>query len=392
MPRLDRYGLATRTIHGQQQRDPFGSPHMPIYDTTTFAFDDTASLREVGEGKKRGGFYSRYGMNPTLYALEDVLAGLEGAEAALSFSAGMGAISALLLAHGKKGVVGYGEIYGGTLGLMAKGLPSLGYPVDLVLGDEGDALERRLRAGAGLVFMETPSNPTLAITDIEKLARQAHAHGALVVVDNTFATPVNQLPLQLGADLVAHSATKYLGGHSDLSAGTVMGSRALLEPIDWWRRSLGSAPSPQTGSLLSRSLKTLSVRVAQHNRSAQTIAETLESHSAVRRVHYPGLANHPGHEVARRQMRGFGGMLTLELEADLSLTEKVAESLRWFALAPSLGGAESLVTQPRTTTHADLSDEERQRRGISDSMLRLSVGLEDVEDLIEDLDQALRLS
>ncbi|MGQ7249378.1 trans-sulfuration enzyme family protein [Halomonas sp. V046] len=389
MSASDHHGMSTRAIHAERASDPHGCPHVPIYDTTTFVFPTTQALTDVSEGRRRGGLYTRYGMNPTLFALEDSLASLEHAPAALSFGSGMAAISALLLAHGRQGVVCLGEVYGGTLGFLTEQLPELGYATYRLLGDETERLEALLEEGVGLVYIETPSNPTLALTDIARLAELAHRHGALLAVDNTFATPINQQPLALGADIVVHSATKYLGGHSDLTAGAMMGPEALLAKVVPWRTNLGTAPSPQVASMLSRSLRTLAVRVAQHNASALAIAEAMHDHPRVRRVCYPGLPSHPGHALARAQMRGFGGMLTLDLDADGAGAARVAERLTLFLLAPSLGGVESLVTQPITTTHVDLSPDERARRGIGDGMLRLSVGLEDVDDLIADLRQAL---
>lgn len=383
-------GSATLAIHSQRQKDAFGSPHMPIYDTTTFAYPNTAALLDVTEGRRRAPLYSRYGHNPTLYALEETLAALEGAETAWAFASGMAAISNLLLSHGKNGIACLGEVYGGTLTLLEKQLPELGISTHLLADDEApDALERLLEAGVGLVYIETPTNPTLKLVDIATVAEQAHRHGALLAVDSTFATPLNQQPLALGADIVVHSATKYLGGHSDLTAGVVMGSATLLDPIWAWRQNLGCVLSPQVASLLSRSLRTLPLRVERHNASAQAIAEALSGHPAIARVLYPGLATHPGHDLARRQMKGFGGMLTLEFVGGKEAAAKVADQLTIFAIAPSLGGAESLVTQPCTTSHADMSTEERANRGITDGMLRLSVGLEDVEDLLNDLHQAI---
>lgn len=390
--RLSHLGPATRAIHGQQQRDAFGSPHMPIYDTTTFAYPDTAALLEVTEGHRRGPLYSRYGLNPTLFALEETLATLEEAEAAWAFASGMAAISALFLSHGRRGIACLGEVYGGTLSLIEQQLPELGIETHVMPeGHDPDALERLLSSGTGLVYLETPTNPTLQLIDIAAVAKQAHRHGALVAVDATFATPVNQQSLALGADIVVHSATKYLGGHSDLTAGAVMGPARLLEPMWRWRQNLGSTLSPQMASLLSRSLRTLALRIQRHNASAQAIAETLLDHPLIDRVLYPGLPSHPGHSLARRQMKGFGGMLTLEIGGGRDVATAVADRLALFALAPSLGGVESLVTQPCTTSHADLSAEERTRRGITDGMLRLSVGLEDAEDLLADLHQALNL-
>lgn len=382
-------GLATRAIHGHSGRDAFGSPSTPIYNTTTFRFDSTADLLNVIDGHTRGGLYTRYGLNPTLFALEETLAGLESAEAAWAFSSGMAALSALFLTHGRDGVVCIGDAYGGTLELLGQQLPQLGLRTHLILGSELQRLDALLTDRNKLVFFETPTNPTLDVFDIRALADRAHAHGALVAVDNTFASPVNQRPLELGADIVMHSATKYLGGHSDLTAGALMGAQSLLEPVWNWRKNLGTVPAPETAALLSRSLRTLVVRVRQHNAGAQAVAEAMARHPKITRVFYPGLPDSPGHALARTQMHGFGGMLSIEVTGDGNAATRVADRLRLISLAPSLGGVESLVTQPCTTTHHGLTPEERARRGISDAMLRLSIGLEDPADLIADLDQAL---
>jgi cystathionine gamma-synthase len=381
--------LSTTAIHGSQLRDAHGSPHQPIYNTTTFAFENTAALLDVIDGREKGALYTRYGMNPTIFALEETMAAIEGAEAALSFTSGMAAESALFLTHGRDGIVCIGDVYGGTMELLSDQLPLLGINTTFLLGSELDRLEDALRTGAGLVFFETPTNPTLEVFDIAAISKLAHSHGALVAVDNTFASPVNQRPLELGADLVSYSATKYLGGHSDITAGFVLGSTELVTPVWNWRKNLGSTLAPETASLLSRSLRTLSVRVRAQNETAQAIARAMDADPRVSRVLYPGLPSFPGHALAARQMSGFGGVLTIEIAGDAAATTRVADRLRLFALAPSLGGTESLATQPVTTTHHGLSPEERARRGITDSMIRLSVGLEDADDLIADLKQAL---
>lgn len=392
MTQSSQHGLSTRTIHGHSFKDAHGSPHLPVYDTTTFAFNSTADLLDVVEGRKSGSLYTRYGLNPSIFAIEEVLARIEGAEMAWSFCSGMAAETALFLTHGREGIVCIGDAYGGTLELLASQLPLLGITTHLILGREVDQLVALLAAGAKLVFFETPTNPTLELLDIRAIAAKAHAYGARVAVDNTFASPVNQRPLELGADFVVHSATKYLGGHSDLTAGALMGSQELLLPVWNWRKNLGSMIAPGTASLLARSLRTLVVRVRQQNESAQRIAEAMRGHPKVSRVYYPGLADFPGHTLAKEQMYGFGGMLTIEVAGSGEEATRVADRLQIFALAPSLGGAESLVTQPCTTTHHGLTSEERERRGISDAMLRLSVGLEDADDLIADLEQALALA
>jgi cystathionine gamma-synthase len=382
-------GLSTRCVHAGEIDDPHGSPHTPIYTTTTFKFPSTADLLDVVDGRKPGSLYTRYGLNPTIASLEQKLASLEGAEAAWAFCSGMAAEAALFLAHGRKGIVCLGDAYGGTLEILASQLPLLGIPTHLLFGNDMGRLDTILSGGAEMVFFETPTNPTLEIFDIHAIAKLAHAHGTTVAVDNTFASPVNQLPLALGADFVVHSCTKYLGGHSDITAGALMGSRELLGPVWNWRKNLGSMIAPEVANLLARSIRTLPVRVRQQNATAQTVAEAMARHPRVARVLHPGLPNFPGHALAKKQMSGFGGMLTIEVKGTGEDATRVADRLKLFALAPSLGGVESLVTQPCTTTHHGLTPEERTRRGISDAMLRLSIGLEDAADLIADLNQAL---
>lgn len=382
-------GLSTRAIHAGELEDAHGSPHTPVYTTTTFRFDSTADLLDVVEGRKTGSLYTRYGLNPTILSLEAKLASLEQAEAAWAFCSGMAAEAALFMAHGREGIVCLGDAYGGTMELIKDQLPLLGIPTHFLLGSEIERIEELLAQGVKLIFLETPTNPTLEMFDIPALARLAHAHGALLVVDNTFASPVNQQPLALGADLVVHSATKYLGGHSDITAGAIMGSAALLQPIWAWRKNLGQMPAPETAAKLARSLKTLVVRVERQSTTALAISEAMERHPRVRQVLYPGLPGFAGHALAKEQMTGFGGMLSIIIDGTGEDASRVADRLQLFALAPSLGGVESLITQPVTTTHHGLSPEERKRRGIDDALLRLSVGLEDAQDLIVDLNQAL---
>jgi cystathionine gamma-synthase len=382
-------GLSTRCIHAGELADAHGSPHTPIYTTTTFKFPSTADLLDVVDGRKPGSLYTRYGLNPTIASLEQKLASLEGAEAAWAFCSGMAAETALFLTHGREGIVCLGDAYGGTLELISSQLPLLGIPGHLLIGHELGRLDDLLSQGAKLIFFETPTNPTLELFDIHAIAALAHRYGARVAIDNTFASPVNQQPLALGADFVVHSCTKYLGGHSDITAGALMGSRELLGPVWNWRKNLGSMIAPEIAALLARSIRTLPIRVRQQNATAQTVAEAMARHPRVARVLYPGLPDFPGHDLAKKQMSGFGGMLTIEIKGTGDDATRVADRLKLFALAPSLGGVESLVTQPCTTTHHGLTPEERARRGISDAMLRLSIGLEDADDLIADLNQAL---
>lgn len=383
--------FSTNCIHAGEIEDAFGSPHTPLYDTTTFKFHSTQDLLDVVEGRKDGYLYTRYGMNPSIRSLEKKLASLDGAEDALVFSSGMAALSSLFLAHGRRGIICIGDAYGGTLELLESQLPGLGIVTHQLLLTEIDKLEPLLKAGAGLVFFETPTNPRLELVDIPAIAALAHAHDALVAVDNTFATPVNQLPLALGADIAMQSATKFLGGHSDLTAGVLCASSNLLQPVRPWRKNLGQMLAPDTAHRLARSLGTLAIRVEKQNANALRIAEYLSQHDAVRRVYYPGLTDSPGHVLAQAQMSGFGGMVTFEFDGSLEQTMQVTERLQVFSLAPSLGGIESLVTLPVTTSHHDMTVEERDRRGISDSMVRLSIGIEHEGDLIADLEQALRL-
>jgi len=382
-------GKATRIIHNRRHKDSLGSPYSPVYNTTTYRFADTASLQNVIEGRTPGNLYTRWGSNPTIQELEQGLAGLEDAEDALAFASGMAAISATLFAHGQNGIVCVGDLYGGTQELLTKHLEPLGIPVTFLLQNESDQLTNTLNKPGMLVYCETPANPTLGILDIRELAQRAHEKSALLAVDNTFASPINQRPLALGADICVHSATKFLGGHSDLTAGAVMASGERIQPIAQWRKNLGQILSPETAALLSRSLRTLPVRVRQHNDNAMAVAQAMVSHPAIKRVLYPGLPDFPGHSLAAQQMDGFGGVLTLEVEGGQEQAAKVADSLQVFLLATSLGGVESLVSQPCATSHHGISKQERERRGITDGMLRLSVGLEDANDLIADLEKAL---
>ncbi|MBP9714510.1 MAG: aminotransferase class I/II-fold pyridoxal phosphate-dependent enzyme [Sterolibacterium sp.] len=379
----------TQAVHAGEVDDAFGSPRTPLYSTTTFRFDSTADLLDVIEGRSPGCIYTRYGSNPTINTLEAKLAALCHAEAALGFGAGMAAISALFLAHGQRGIVCIGDLYGGTWQLLNEQLSSLGIRSTMLLGNEIDQLPSLLEAGAGLVYFESPGNPTLEILDIPKLVATARAQGALTAIDNTFASPVNQQPHDLGVDLVVQSATKYLGGHSDITAGVVSGRSELIAPIAAWRKNLGQIISPEVAHLLSRSLATLEIRVLRQNENAAAVAAAMENHPRIKRVFYPGLPSFPGHAQACHQMNGFGGILTIEIDGSGEDATKVIDYLRIFSLAPSLGGIESLATQPSTTSHRDFSPAERKRRGISDTMLRLSIGLESPADLIADLKQAL---
>lgn len=383
-------GLSTKCVHSGEIKDTQGSPHTPVYNTTTFAFDSTSQLLDVIEERSAGNLYTRYGSNPSIRSLEAKLSSLENAETSLAFSSGMAAESSMFFAHGREGILCIGNAYGGTLDFLSSQCSKLGILVYLLLGSEVDRLEEVLKENKpGLVFFETPTNPTMEIFDIKRISELSHAHGALVAVDNTFASSVNQQPLHFGADIVMHSATKYLGGHSDITAGVLMGKQEILQPIVIWRKNLGQMLAPEVASLLARSLRTLAIRIARQNQSAGLVAQAMESHSRVAHVLYPGLPNFPQHDLAQSQMSGYGGILTIEVKGTGKEASRIVDRLKIFTIAPSLGGVESLVTQPVTTSHHGISKKELQRRGITDSMIRLSIGLEDPEDLISDLNDAL---
>jgi len=381
--------LSTTCVHSGDLSDQHGAVHAPLYDTTTFKFSSTEKLLEVIDGKRAGYLYTRYGMNPTINGLEEKIAAIDGAEAALAFGSGMAALSALFLTYGFQGIACVGDAYGGTLELLNKQLPTLGIKTHQILPDDIEALEAALSGGVKLVFMETPSNPLLEVIDIRKIVDIAHRHSAIVAVDNTFASSVNQQPLALGVDLAMQSATKYLGGHSNVTGGVISAKAALLDNIKPWRKNLGQIIAPDVAHRLATQLCTLSLRVEKQNANALAIAKFLDSHPKVSRVYYPGLPSHPNHEIAKSQMSGFGGMVSFEYKGGASQTMGMVERLRIFSLAPSLGGVESLVTQPHTTSHHDISVEERTARGITDSLVRLSIGIESESDLINDLKQAL---
>lgn len=386
-----KLGLSTRCIHAGETLDAQGGIHAPLYNHSTFGFSSTQEVLDVVEGRSQRNLYTRYGLNPTIRSVERKLADLEGGELAWVFASGMAAESATFMAHAKAGdhLVCIGDVYGGTFELLQVNLPRLGIETTFLLGSELGRLPEVIRPTTRAIFFETPTNPNMEVLDIEHIAAVGHKRGVLTVVDNTFATPVNQNPLALGADIVVHSATKYLGGHSDLTGGVVVGAKELLEPIWLWRKNLGQMMAPEVAALLSRSLRTLVIRVRAHNATGQLIAERLAKHPRIKSVNYPGLEGSGNFETAKRQMSGFGGMVSFVLDGDARSTAAFADRLRLFTIAPSLGGVESLMTQPITTTHHGLTPEERARRGIADSMVRLSCGLEDAEDLWADLEQAL---
>ena len=382
----------TVAVHGGRQPNPYGAVAEPLVASAPTVFRNTAELAAFVEARRRGlserAEYGRYG-NPTVRDAERRLAALEGAEDALLLASGMAAITTTLLTLVPPGghVVLTEGVYRRTRQFAAEFLPRLGATV--TIWDWKTPLETTFRPETALVLAETPTNPYLRVLDLEALAQRARAHGVLTVVDATFATPFNLRPLALGVDLVVHSATKYLGGHHDLLAGVVAGEKALVQRVREALGVWGGVCAPQTASLLARGLRTLGLRVAQHNRNGQAVAEFLEAHPAVERVWYPGLASHPDHAVAQRQMKGFGGVVSFTVRGGLEATARFVDALQIPLLAASLGGVESLVTLPALASYYHLTPAERLALGIPDNLVRLSLGVEATDDLLADLAQAL---
>lgn len=362
----------------------------PIYETTTFVFENAAQVRAYNEGKSQKYLYSRYA-NPTVTAVERTIAALEGADAALLLASGQAATTTTLLALLESGgeVVCSSAIYGGTLHLLSDLLPKFGVAARFVTLDELANPPGVLSDATRLLWFESPINPTLRCVDIAAIARACRARGVLSVIDNTFASPVNQQPIALGVDLVMHSATKYLNGHSDVTAGAVAGPSEVIDRMLKARKLLGTVLDPHAAYALGRGLKTLGVRMERHNANALAVAQFLETDRRVHRVYYPGLPSHPDHALAAGQMRGFGGMVCVDLGGGYDRAAAFFDRLTVFNRAASLGGVESLCSLPVLTSQWGHSEEELARAGVTHSMARLSVGLEDASDLIADLDQAL---
>jgi methionine-gamma-lyase len=384
------WGRGTRAIHsGETERGSNGPVTAPIFRTSTFAFANTAEMKRWAEGKSRAYIYTRYG-NPTLEVAEAKIAALEGGEAALVTASGMAAISSALLAVLGSGdeVIATRQLYGGTYRLMRDILPRMGIGVRYVENDLG-GLDQQVGSRTRALYVESPTNPTLRLVDLRKAAALARKHKLVSLIDNTFASPMLQNPLGFGFDLVVHSATKYLGGHSDLIAGAVTGSRQWIDRARQMVIHLGGSMDPGAAFLLNRGLKTLALRVERQCRTAMAVARYLERHPRVARVHYPGLKSHPDHTLARRQMSAFGGMLAFDLKGGLAAAVRFADGVRLFKLAASLGGTESLVVLPIYTTHHGMSREELAGAGVTPGTVRVSVGLEDAADLLDDVRQAL---
>ena len=382
MPAESDWGFSTRAVHVGQGPDPeTGAVVQPIHMATTFA--------QQGVGKHKGFEYGRSG-NPTRKALEENLAALEGARHSLAFASGLGAETTLMLLLSPGDHVVYMEdVYGGTFRLFDKVLKRFGLTFSAIDASDLDAVEQALSEKTRMVWLESPTNPLLRIVDIDAVSEIAHSHGAMVCVDNTFATPYLQQPLHLGADVVVHSSTKYIGGHSDVVGGALMtNSEELEKDLRFHQNAVGAVPSPFDCWLLLRGVKTLALRVERQCANAIEIARALQANKNVKRVFYPGLESHPNRAVAARQMRLFGGMVSFEV-ADEAAAFRVLERLKIFALAESLGAVESLAEHPGRMTHASIPAAERQRSGVGDGLIRLSIGVEDAGDLIADLEQAL---
>jgi cystathionine gamma-synthase len=384
-------GPSTRAVHGGEARPKLANAVTePIVQTATYTFADTAELADHFEGRVERDEYGRYG-NPTQRVAERKLAALENAEDGLLFASGMAAISTTLFAMLSKGahVVVTDDAYRRTRQFLLQILRRYGVEVSVVPAGDYDRLEEAVRQTTRLIFSESPTNPYNRILDLERVADIGRRHRIKTVIDSTFATPINQRPIEFGIDLVIHSATKYLGGHNDLLAGAVLGSSHLISGIRELQGITGAVPDPFAAYLLIRGIKTLALRVARQNENAERLAAFLAAHDKVERVHYPSLSTHPEHAIAVRQMRGFGGVVSFEIRGDLAAGSRLVDACRIPRIAPSLGGVESLIEQPALMSFYELSTEERLQVGIKDSLIRYSVGVEDADDLIADLRQAL---
>jgi methionine-gamma-lyase len=395
-PSAKSLGAATRAIHAGEEKHGVGGPVAPpVIYSSTFTFESTAEMKRWAEGRSRAYIYTRYG-NPTLAIAEAKIASLERAEAAVVTASGMAAISSALLAVLQSGdeVISTRQLYGGSYRLMRDLFPRLGITVKYVetglAGPDSGTMDALVTPKTRALYIETPTNPGLGLVDIRRAAAFARKHKLVSLIDNTFATPVLQRPIEMGVDLVLHSATKYLAGHSDVIAGAVAGSAKLIGQVRQNIIYLGGSMDPGAAFRLIRGMKTLEIRVRRQCETAMTVARFLERHPKVERVHYPGLASHPDHALARRQMHGgFGGMLSFDVKGGISAARRFCDRVRIFLLAASLGGVESLVVLPAYTSHYKMSAAELKAAGVAHGCVRVSAGLEDAADLIEDLRQAL---
>ena len=384
--------MGTRAVWaGEEEYLMQGATQVPIVHSVSFGYRDMDEWLQVALGQKEGHIYSR-NTNPTVQAFEEKIRNLEDADAVTSAATGMGIISSTLFALLSPGdrVISVKDTYGGTSVIFTEFMPR--FHIDATLCDTTNhtQLEAEVAAGCKVLYLESPTNPTVKVVDLARLTTAAHAVGAIVIVDNTFATPINQNPLQLGADLVLHSATKFLGGHADALGGVICGKQELIKQIYHYREINGATLHPMAAYLLLRGMKTLHLRIRQQNASALRLAQFLELHPAIERVFYPGLASHPGHAIACQQMRGFGGILSFMLkENSFDALRRFLPRLRYAHAAANLGSVETIVGPPATTSHVECTNEERAVLGIPESLVRYSTGIEDTEDLLTDLEQAL---
>ncbi|HKS30721.1 MAG TPA: aminotransferase class I/II-fold pyridoxal phosphate-dependent enzyme [Pyrinomonadaceae bacterium] len=387
----DEYeGLQTRALHAATHLNRTRAISAPIWQTTTFVSDSPEEYAETAASVHPPEFYTRYG-NPTHERVEHTLASLEGGEAALLTGSGMGAITLAVMSQVKAGdhIVSQSDLYAGARALMRDFAPRWGVETTFVDQTRAEEFEAAIRPNTRLIYLESPSNPLLRLTDLRAVTSLAKARGITTVIDNTFSTPVNQRPLELGVDVVIHSATKYLGGHHDLTAGALISSESFIK--DAWKLGVvfGSVLSPFDAWLLMRGLRTLGIRVERHNQNALRLAQFLEQHTKVERVNYPGLESHPQHQLARQQMNGFTGMLSFELAGDKESADRFIAGLKLAAYTGSLGGVETVIVRPAAMWSHQLTPEQRRSTGISENLFRVSVGLEDERDLIRDFEQAL---
>lgn len=386
-----QYSRDTLAVWGGEDRYLVDrATQVPVVHSVSFGYDDIDEWIDVALGKAPGHIYGR-NTNPTVAVFEEKIRLLEGGEAATSASTGMAAISNTLYALLRPGsrIVSVKDTYGGTSQLFTEFLPEYGIETDLCDTADFEAIESAVGAGCDLLYLETPTNPTLKVLDLDRLIKAGHENGAVVMVDNTFATPINQNPLAHGADLVVHSATKFLGGHADALGGVLVGSKELVEKVYHYREINGATLHPMAAYLLLRGMKTLHLRVQRQGESAQKIAQFLLGHSKVSAVNYPGLASHPQHDIASRQMRAFGGMLSFSIGDDFDVVKKFIPRLKLAHAAANLGSVETIVGPPATTSHVEVSAQGRAALGIPEGLIRYSTGIEDVDDLLSDLEQAL---
>lgn len=391
MKKPTEFSIFTRSVHAGEERHKYAdSITVPIVQTSSFVFKNMEDVRSYTSKERYRYEYGRYG-NPTQKAAENKLAALEGAEDCLLFDSGMSAIITTLLALLSKGdhMVITDDAYKATLMYVTHELPRYGIEFTVVPFGDYEAMENAIKPNTVLVFSESPTNPYLNVADLVELKRIKEKKNVLVIIDSTFATPFNQRPLEWGMDLVIHSATKYLAGHNDILAGAILGSSSLVGKVRDYQKASGGIIDPHCCYLLLRGLKTFALRVAHQNRSGQFIAERLEKHPKIKRVYYPGLPSHRHHEIAKAQMTGFGGVVSMKLDTDMAGVGRFLDSLQICRIAPSLGGVETLITHPASVSYYNVPREERIELGITDDLVRLALGIEDPQDILDDIEQAL---